>query len=237
MMVLYSLILLVSTLICSFTVGRVMTFVLRELGMRTSFAQLATILSILAFMLVVNVPSGLVIGAVVLVWAGLFTPRHVAGFTITTLFPLLIAATLAVTGLQESPGHWPGGISDRGAVAIAWMVYVANVLIGYGARTTINRFNTTAAAAALPLALSVLFVPGVHTSLVLDASLIFAGLVGGLRTVRGDNMAAASVRQPMGLLLGYGIMEAIRYDAVAFAVLSLVIWVVGSTMAARRSHA
>jgi len=95
----------------------------------------------------------------------------------------------------------------------------------------------TAVAAAVPLAFAPLLFASAHSSLALDAGLLCAALVGGMRTVNSHTRAAAFVRLPIALLLVYGMMQAVRYGAWPLAVCSLLTWVVGMLWHGKRDHA
>lgn len=233
MMAVYELILVVSTLFCSWSAGRIAIFLLKELGLKPKYAQLATILSMLAFLLIISVPAGLLIGALVLVISGIVTPGARSHFSIETLLPLLIAATLALVGLQESPGTWPTFVSVMAIEACAWAVFAASVMIARGTQIHTLHFNLGTTLAVLPLALVPVLYADAHDSLALDAGLVCAALVGGMRTVHRDMNAAAFVRLPVALIVGYGIMQAVHYGAWPIATASLLIWIFSMLIGAR----
>jgi hypothetical protein len=234
MMAMYELILIFSTLFCSWAIGRVALFLLHELGMKTKYAQLATILSMLVFLMVVSVPAGLLIGAFLMLVTGIVTPGARSNFSIIILLPLLIAASLALIGLRESPGSWPEILPPLVIEMWAWIVFAACVLIARSVQVRTAQFNAWTVFSILPLALGPVLYPRAHDSLALDAAIICAALAGGMRTVKGDMNATAFVRLPVALMVGYGIMQALRYDAWPLAAVSMVIWLGGLLLSSRR---
>lgn len=231
-MAVYQFVLIFSAWFVSWGMGRVLVYALRVMAIPLHYAQLATLVALLGFLMVVGVPAGVLVGAWVLAAMGVLKPR----LLLTRILPIAIAAFLGVIGLQESPGEWPTSLPDVVFYGFAAILFFVMTFLADDVQATRAQFNGVSALASIPLACVPFLFSTAHASFALDAGLLIASLVGGMHVVRGDPPSAAFLRMPVGLVMGYSIMQAVHYHAWPLALASTLIWLLGMLVYRKPLH-
>lgn len=219
MYALYMIILLASAALASWGGGRILARVGKELGLSTAVPQLAVSLAIIAFLLVVSMPAGILIGMLFLLAAPLL-PRGQIWLRAAALLSGLL-------GVAEATGGWPAPLPEAVGFALAALTMAGLLAVADRHALPVRRFGMIILAGMLPLIVAPLLYKTAHTSLALDALLIGAAVLGGMPGHGKGEPAAVFLRLPVVLALGYGMVQAVRYGAWPLALASLLITLAG----------
>lgn len=235
MMILYAIVILGSALLVSLIGCRIFTRILREVEGPMARAELACVISAIAFYTVVSLPAGAVIAAIVATLLGYFQ-RSLALPALRSIGPLALVVAFALVGVAQSPGAWP-------AVVPGWVFLLPSALVLVGMIAVAERqhmlflhYAGVSMAAGVPLMVAPLLFSTAHHSLALDHAILCAALLGGILGLK-PAPTALLLRLPVAMLLAYQIVQAAHYGAWPLAVLALLIWVGGMIAVGRRAAA
>lgn len=233
MMSVYIVILVFSAYLTSYLGARTLARLARTGGFSAEYSQMAITLSMIGFLTVVSMATGVLLAALLLtamgVWVGADTPT----MRRNVVLALLAAVVLTTIGVWESPGAWPASVPLIGWLVLSALVTAASLFATRGAELSVPVLSGVALAAALPLILAPLLFPAVHGSMALDAAILLAALLGGLVVLPQSAMAARFLRLPLAALLAYGAIQAMHYGAWPLGAVSLLIWLAGVKLAPR----
>ncbi|PZP86380.1 MAG: hypothetical protein DI582_03300 [Azospirillum brasilense] len=236
MMAFYSLLLILSAFVLSAGLGRVLYYVLKGAGQSRYYAPVATMIVMLGFLMVVSLPAGVLVAGWMLLLMAISQPQTLVGLSLRTVLPILIASTLGLIGLHESPGVWPSMLPVPVITGIVWLVFISCLMLGYGSRADLGQSNLLTAAALIPVALTPVLYPHAHISLAIDAAIIIAALTGGARTAGARMQTPGYLLLPVGLMVAYCLIQTVRYGAWPLAAAGLLIWAVGTLTLNRRER-
>jgi hypothetical protein len=237
MMAFYSLLLILSAFVLSAGLGRVLYYVLKGAGQSQFYAPAATVLVMLGFLMVVSLPAGVLVAGWLLLLTGITQTQALPRRSLRGVLPLVLASTLGLVGVYESPGAWPTMIPSLAMMGIVWLVFMGCLVLGHGSRADLGQSNLLTAASLLPVAITPVLYTQAHISLAIDAAIIIAALTGGARTAGARMQTPAYLLLPIGLLVGYCLIQTVRYGAWPLAASGLLIWAVGTLTLNRRGHA
>lgn len=225
MMVLYTVVIVGSAYLAGLLGTRTLARIGKQVGLPPHGAQLAMALSMIAFLTVVSVATGVVLAALVGALAWLVTR--------SVWLPLAAMALLATVGVWESPGSWPASVPVIGFLLLAALVFAASLAAARTAEMALPVLAGVTVAAYLPLLVAPVVFTHAHTSLALDAGIVLAALAGGAIVLPGATVSAALLRLPLAVLVAYGAIQAMHYGAWPLGVVSVLIWLAGLKLAPR----
>lgn len=225
MMVIYTAVIVGSAYLAGLLVTRVLARIGKQVGFDIRYAQIGVSLSMIAFLTVVSMATGVLIAALIgaLAWV----------VTRSLWLPLAAMVVLATVGVWESPGAWPASVPLIGFLLLAALLFSASLFAARTAEISLPFLSAIALAASLPLIVAPLVFEAAHSSAALDAAIILAALAGGLLVLPGTTIVAPLLRLPLSVLVAYGAIQAMHYGAWPLGIVSIVIWLAGLKLAPR----
>jgi len=231
--VIYAVLIIASAWVTSFLGSRGAQRVLKELDLPRSHAQLAVTLPMIAFLVVVSLPAGVVLAAMVLMIDGVRSP-DAASRPLRKTWPWLLAILLFGLGLTESPGTWPPALPGWALPVIAAGAVVPLLMAAHRLPApTLRRQCLLLLVACLPLMAAPVLFKTAHASLMIDTAIMCAAVCAGALVLPATMPVAALLRLPVTLLFFHAVVQALHYGAWPMAGLALVLWVGGMFMTGR----
>ena len=229
MMAVYTLVIAGSAYFLAWAGTRVFARLAKQGGFDAQYVQVAMTLSMIGFLTVVSMATGVLLAALLgaLAWLAKRSPW----------LPLAAMVVLATVGVWESPGAWPASVPLIGFLLLAALCFAASLFAARSAELSLPMIGAVTMAACLPLIAAPLVFAGAHSSLALDASIILAALAGGMAVLPASSVVAPFVRLPLAVLVAYGAIQAMHYGAWPLGVVSLLIWLAGLKLAPREHSA
>lgn len=225
MMAVYTVVVAGSAFLAGLLGARTLARMGTQVGYAAGYAQLAISISMLGFLTVVSMATGVLLAGLVGALAWMVTRAAWA--------PLAIMVVLATAGVWESPGAWPASVPVIGFLLLAALVFTASLVAARTAELALPVLAAVTMAASLPLMLAPMVFDAAHGSMALDAGIMLAALGGGLMALPGAAVAAPLLRLPLAVLVAYGAIQAMHYGAWPLGIVSILIWLAGLKLAPR----